>query len=962
MLNKAPLWFCRAMWVVSLLVGLGLVLTYAWLPVDGATGDLESFTPAGFHVQWLLEERPGGLQVGDVIVRAGGYTFEEWLDGAPRGPEWDTGGVVTYELLRNGRPITLEIRMTPVSVWSILEHWWLQLLISFGLLCIGGYVFAKRSNETAACLLAFFCLMVSLSIWGDGYNFQYAILPRGAVFWFQFLVEYGSFVLIYASVLHFTLIFPTPHPVYERHPRLMLLAVYIFHPVVVGLATALAPSWSSALLVGASISWIVALMQALAGIIFGFLSIRRSSDPVSRAQMRWIVWGAWLALVIAIPGYILPLALSGKSPIPHPVVTLMASVILVVFAIPVLRYRLFDIEIVINRTLVYATLTALLGVFYLLLVRFLTLVVEILYRSTDTTLVVFLAAISIALTFNPLRQRVQTLIDRSFYRQKLDFQQMYAEMTERLATSLFPERLVGLLTGELPRRLQVDKACLLILASNGEIFEPLPQGDCPALRIDHPLIRAMQRLGRSLTRLQPYEDLSAEVLDWLESQGVELVIPLIVGEELVGLYQLGMRQSGKVFNSEEVHYLQLLGRQAAMGVQNSRLFQAEQEQRQLAEELARQVQMIMDTVPEGVVLLDGERRILLANPAAQEHLDVLTGEARPGQILCCLADEPIEALLEIDQEKPWREVTKQGYPNFVFEVAARPLAVEPQQAGWVLVLRDVTGEREIQAQVQMQQRLATVGQMAAGIAHDFNNIMAAILVYADMLVLDRSMSVTNRERIDIIRSQVQRAASLIRQILDFSRRSVMEMKTLDLLALIDETHELLQRVLPSSISLEVVCPFGEYWVRADAARLQQAFMNLSLNARDAMPAGGELRFELDHFVLAPGERPPFPDLTPGDWIRVAVSDSGNGIPTEILPRIFDPFFTTKPVGQGSGLGLAQVYGIVKQHGGHIDVQSREGEGTTFLIYLPRKAQEAVGGPNAEALKAMDATSATNALQ
>jgi len=253
---------------------------------------------------------------------------------------------------------------------------------------------------------------------------------------------------------------------------------------------------------------------------------------------------------------------------------------------------------------------------------------------------------------------------------------------------------------------------------------------------------------------------------------------------------------------------------------------------------------------------------------------------------------------------------------------------------WVLTMRDVTKERENQARIQMQERLATVGQLAAGIAHDFNNIMAAILVYSDLMIADPHLKPGSRERLNIIQQQVQRASTLIRQILDFSRRSVMEQARLDFLPFLKDLEKLLRRVLPESIHIELSYQPGAYPVKADPTHLQQVCMNLALNARDAMPEGGTLRFELNRLRLSANQTPPIPDLPQGDWACLSVSDTGHGIPPDILPHIFEPFFTTKPVGQGTGLGLSQVYGIVKQHNGHLDVQTQAGEGTRFNLYLP----------------------------
>jgi signal transduction histidine kinase len=282
------------------------------------------------------------------------------------------------------------------------------------------------------------------------------------------------------------------------------------------------------------------------------------------------------------------------------------------------------------------------------------------------------------------------------------------------------------------------------------------------------------------------------------------------------------------------------------------------------------------------------------------------------------------------------EIVPDMQPRRVFEVEARPLRSEVRQ--WVLTIRDVTLEREIQERSRQQERLATVGQLAAGIAHDFNNIMAAILVYTDLMLNDRSLPSTSYERLVIIQQQVQRAASLIRQILDFSRRSVMEQSEIDLLPFMKEMEKLLSRVLPETIHVEFTYDPGSYPVKVDPTRLQQVFMNLALNARDAMPNGGNLRFNLEPIHLLQGEKPPHPELTAGDWVRIEVVDSGQGIPKEILPHVFDPFFTTKPVGQGTGLGLAQVYGVIRQHNGQIDVTSQSGAGTHFRIYLQLLSQ------------------------
>ena len=212
--------------------------------------------------------------------------------------------------------------------------------------------------------------------------------------------------------------------------------------------------------------------------------------------------------------------------------------------------------------------------------------------------------------------------------------------------------------------------------------------------------------------------------------------------------------------------------------------------------------------------------------------------------------------------------------------------------------------------------------------------MAAIVVYADLLLLEEELSSSSRERLTIIQQQVQRAASLIRQILDFSRRSVMEQSKLDLLPFLKEIKKLLERTLPETIQVDLHGDEREYLISGDPTRLQQVFMNLAVNSRDAMPDGGKLGFELDVYESVADDSFLAPDIPPGTWVLISVSDTGVGISPENLSHIFEPFFTTKPVGQGTGLGLAQVYGIIKQHDGYIFPHSFVGEGTTFNIYFP----------------------------
>ncbi len=242
-----------------------------------------------------------------------------------------------------------------------------------------------------------------------------------------------------------------------------------------------------------------------------------------------------------------------------------------------------------------------------------------------------------------------------------------------------------------------------------------------------------------------------------------------------------------------------------------------------------------------------------------------------------------------------------------------------------------------QKQVVQQERLAAVGQLAAGIAHDFNNLLTSIIGYAELAQLQSGLPPAVQSDLARIVTQGQRAAHLVQQILDFSRKSIRQPQALNLVPFLKETTRFLERTIPESIHIHLETELPDCVVNADPTQLQQMLTNLAINARDAMPQGGELTLRLSRLAVEPGQPAPCPDLSPGEWVVLAVTDSGAGIPEEILPHIFEPFFTTRAP-QGTGLGLAQVYGIVKQHQGCIDVHSQVGVGTTFRLYLPALAE------------------------
>jgi len=391
--------------------------------------------------------------------------------------------------------------------------------------------------------------------------------------------------------------------------------------------------------------------------------------------------------------------------------------------------------------------------------------------------------------------------------------------------------------------------------------------------------------------------------------------PLVASGETIGLLCVATPQPAG-FDADHTQIVSEVANQLAVAIHQAHLRAA------LDRQQAR-LQAVVQHLPEGVLLLEADGRVVIANAIGRASLPAVATLTAGGEVTA-VAGLALTHLRSVEVEP--REVVD---GDRVFQVAAQPLA---HAQGAVLVVRDVTREREAQQVTQRQARLAAVGQLAAGIAHDFNNILMTIVNSAELAQRKYADVAFGHGRLSIIVEQGERAAALVRQILDFSRQSAPALETVDLGALLEQMVALLERTLPETIRIVVESAEGPFVVGADPNQLSQVLTNLAVNARDAMAFGGELRFRLGREERGEAEGESVPG--PGAWVTLSVSDSGPGMPPEVRERIFEPFFTTKAPGSGTGLGLSQAYGIISQHRGHIAVESRPGEGTTFIVYLP----------------------------
>ena len=366
------------------------------------------------------------------------------------------------------------------------------------------------------------------------------------------------------------------------------------------------------------------------------------------------------------------------------------------------------------------------------------------------------------------------------------------------------------------------------------------------------------------------------------------------------------------------------------------------EQRKAQQEQRRLLAAVEQT-GEAVLLADPHLRLTYVNPAFEAATGYSAAQVvgQPVQMLC--GDDPgvrpfPEVRAHTEAEEPWSGVfpvrCRDG-TRMEVQATLSPLRDSNQQVnGWVVVARDITEQLALEEELRQAQKLEAIGALAGGVAHDFNNLLAGIIGQAGLLLMRPDLEKDQRNALELIERSANQAADLTRQLLGFARKGPMQRVPVDLERVVSETAELLRRTLPKNVEVSVELGAGNGVVVGDPTQLMQVVLNLAVNARDAMPHGGRLRLSTASVDLRAEECAGHPEATPGPHVELVVADTGEGIPPDVLPRVFEPFFTTKPEGQGTGVGLAAVYGIVARHRGLIEVQSEVGEGTRFRVCFP----------------------------
>ena len=908
-------------------------------------------TPAGVQAQLVLLNTPGhraGIRVGDLVLHINGYPIRRATDVTKQLFRAQVGTPLTYELERYGKHITTTLfgvpEPDPFSLRGFVES------VGVLYLAIGLFVLVRRANAPYATHFFLFCL-VSFIFYTFSYSGKFNLFDW-SIYWSDVVAQ----LALPALFLHFALAFPVPKRGFRRYRWLFGLvyvpAVLLLTPHILALGARLVPPSQDV------VEWLErmkfihqgALFLMAAG-VFEWTYRRRTRQPLLRQQMKWVTRGTWLAILPFTVLYVVPVYLFDTAPNDWMKLSTLSLVFIpLTFGYAIIRYRLMDVDIIFRRGAAYTLATALLIALYFGIAA---LMAELLHTTAGFGLGgSVIGIVAAALLFQPLKDWIQTYLDRLFYREQYDARRTLEEFGRELSREVHLERILDALLDRLARTLLVERLALFLAEENKPATFQLARAH-GALAVE-PVAVDFLDLDQAQQRGYLFFE-SGAAAPWLtpdqqrqlDELALHYFIPCRVPARTGGtgtvlaFLALGKTRSGQFLTSEDVRLLITLADYIGIALENARLYESLEQKALQIEKLKDFNENILQSSNIGLVALDWDDRIESWN-AAMERLYGMEAAQALGQRLEGLF--PAELVREVNARKQdprpsslYKFYLQRGDgQRVVTHIAIAPLvSKEGTPIGRLLLFDDVSERVQLENQLMQNEKLTSLGLLAAGVAHEVNTPLAVISNNAQLLARQLAAGDEQRPLVEKIIKQTFRASEIVNGLLNFSRTTATTYGVVDLNKLIQETLSLMEPQLRSGhvqVAAELAHPLPT--VYGNAGKLQQVFLNLFLNAKDAMPEGG---------TLAVRTRPL------DSRLQVEVTDSGTGIPREQLHKIYDPFFTTKSTahGRGTGLGLAVSYGIIQEHGGTIQVSSSVGQGTSFLLEFPAYSPVAAARPGRE---------------
>jgi signal transduction histidine kinase len=839
-------------------------------------------------------------------------------------------------------PIAVDVQPMPLVRAGL---YYSVALVGILAIVVGASVRLRRPVDRAT--LHFFWLTVA-------FFGTMAFTPSGAFNHLDYFFDWADVIARLALpplFLHFAFVFPERAEPAPRHGFRKWGLVLVYVPAfALGIARVLFMtgriSHVSAL---TGLEWIEWLSLAYLGVcLLGGLAVMvraltRLRSVTARRQLRWIVWGSSLGALPFVVLYLVPF-LFGHVPRGAEYTAVLLGCIPLAFASAIVRYRLMDIEVIIKKVMVAAAAVVMLALMYAGLSWLLSKLPGA--DQANSRFLALLATLLVALVAPWMWRAIQAGLDRLYYRDRYDYRRALLSFTRDLNSDLVLGRLSQRLVDRIAETLGIDRIAL---------FLPDPKGDsgqflaCAAggLSIDavRPIVSGSALAARLMDGQTVVVDdpvairrlAGDEGSSWREA-GFFSFVPCVSNDLTIAVIAVGRRAHGEPLSSEDMSLLTAVAGQAATAIENARLYSQLQDKANEIESVRQFNANVVESLTDALVVVDLHDRVLMWNRRAETLVGVDSAHAM---------GRPIAELLErtfYDVIAAARRDSPAGATLFRVQLAAAagaagtaaspgddrrealvnlaiaPLERDREQAGWILVIADITDRATLEEQLRLSERMAAIGLLAAGVAHEVNTPLTGISSFTQML-LDRSEPGDPRkELLEKIERQTFRAAKIVNNLLNLARPSSSEAQAVDVNIVIGDILSLLEHQLRvSRVQVRRDVADGEVLVRGIEYKLQQVFLNLFLNARDAMPTGGWLSVST---------------RIRGRDAIVEVGDTGVGIPPEHLARIYDPFFTTKAEGRGTGLGLSVSYGIVQEHGGVLVCESAPGEGTKFRLMLP----------------------------
>jgi two-component system, NtrC family, sensor kinase len=824
-------------------------------------------------------------------------------------------------------------------------------LIGVVFLFVGFFVLFKQGGRApfalhfaSLCLAGFvFCFYTPIGTYRD-LDLAIAFLRNAA------------FILFPPLFLHFCLVYPQRQQLFQERrwratllylPALLLLSLASFvflrgvlTPIVPLLGRI--PNFSESFV---GVFYRLSFFHFNAGLIASvFFLIRtwiRAKSAVVRQQMKWVIWGSLLAVAPFTLLYAIGFLLGAQTdPGLTDAAVLPLILIPLAFGYSVVRYRLMDVELVVRRVFVYVFTTlaiALMVGAVVYLAGIYALGGDQGFTSGEITLRVVIAVVAMAaivMIAAPVKSFLQEQIDRLFYGERYDMRNSLLDFGRTLSATTALDPLLDSLVSRLQQVMNVGRIAIFIEDTHAPAgYRVARSAGLSSEVVVPPDFREMIRVRSAETGVVRTDDLDLiPETNGFVRRMLHYYVPCVVRGRMVAVIGLGRSADGSLLSSEDVEILLTVSGYVAVAIENSLLYQEQQERAGELKLLKEFNESIIESINVGLLAVDLEGRVTRLNSALEEILDLSRAQAVGERVENLFSEDFTDTLRQVLGNDRWRlkeirniyklhTATFAGRP-LVLNIAIAPLQDSQEQTGALVVLEDVSSRVRLEEQLQQREKLSSIGLLAAGVAHEVNTPLTGVSSYTQMLLGMLAETDPKHALLLKVRRQAERATNIVNNLLNFSRTGdATEFTELDISRVLDDTLQLLEPQLRGN-RIEIVRGYDPDSppVFGNSGKLQQVFTNLLLNARDAIPAGGSITIA----------------TMPADdhSLTIEVADTGIGIDPENVAKIYDPFYTTKGVGRGTGLGLAVSYGIVQEHSGHISVESTPGQGTIFRITLP----------------------------